>query len=161
MTIDRIDWHEEFITDDISEDELLERAGAHIGYYLEWAYKKGFAPSNPETHDVAEYQKVANSEVSGIQFLIENCDTKFWDVDLNEEGLKFTSFAYETYLNNLEMILGHKPYTEKYNQQDLQNVSKYLDKVYADYLANPPTETIKEEKQPFFQKLKDLFSKNK
>lgn len=155
MTIDRIDWHEEFIKDDISEDELLERAGAHIGYYIE----KGFAPSNPETHDVAEYQKVVNSEVSGIQFLIENCDTKFWDVDLNEEGLKFTSFAYETYLNNLEMILGHKPYIEKYNQRDLQNVSKYLDKVYADYLTNPPSEPIKEEKQSFFQKLKGLFLK--
>lgn len=77
MTIDRIDWYEEFITDDISEEERLERAGAHIGYYLEWAYKKGFAPSNPETHAVVEYQKVANSEITGIQFLIENCDTKF------------------------------------------------------------------------------------
>lgn len=159
MTIDRIDWHEEFITDDISENERWERAGAHIGYYLEWAYKKGFAPSNPETHDVAEYQKVANSEVNGIQFLIENCDTKFWDVDLNEEGQKFTFLAYNTYLRNLEMILGHKPYTEKYNQQDLQNVSKYLDKVYADYLTNPSSEWIKKEKQSFFQKIKDLLLK--
>lgn len=41
----------------------MERAGTHIGYYLEWAYKKGFAPSNPETHDVAEYRKVAISEI--------------------------------------------------------------------------------------------------
>lgn len=159
MTIDRIDWHWEFITDDISEDEHWERAGAHIGYYLEWAYKKGFAPSNPETHAVAEYQKVANSEISGIQFLIENCDTKFWDVDLNEEGQKFTSFAYDTYLRNLEMILGHKPYIEKYNQRDLQSVSKYLDKVYADYLTNPPSEPIKEKNRSFFQRLKDLIFK--
>lgn len=161
MTIDRIDWHEEFINDDISEDELLERAGAHIGYYLEWAYKKGFAPSNPETHDVAEYHKVANSEVNGIRFLIENCDSKFWDVDLNEEGQKFTSFAYDTYLNNLEMILGHKPYVEKYNLQDLQNVSEYLDKVYADYLTISSSDPIREEKQSFFKKLQGLFIKNK
>ncbi len=159
MTIDRIDWHEEFITHDISEEERLERAGAHIGYYLEWAYKKGFAPNNPETHAVTEYQKVANSEISGIQFLIENCDTKFWDVDLNEEGQKFTSFAYNTYLCNLETILGHKPYIEKYNQLDLQNVSKYLDKVYTDYLTNPPPESAREEKQSFFQKLKDRLLK--
>lgn len=157
MTIDRIDWHWDCVSDDIPEDEHWEKAGAHIGYYIEWAYKKGFAPSNSENNDVAEYQKVINSEVSGIQFLIDNCDTKFWDVDLNEEGLKFTSFVYEKYLNNLEMILGHKPYTEKYNQRDLQNVFKYLDKVYADYLTNPPSEPIKEEKKSFFQKLKDLF----
>lgn len=160
MIIDRIDWHEEFINDDISEDEGLEIAGAHIGYYIEWAYKKGFAPNNPETHAVAEYQKVVNSQINGIQFLIENCDTKFWDVDLNEEGLKFTSFAYETYVSNLEMILGHKPYIEKYNQRDLQNVSKYLDKVYADYLTNLLSEPIKEEKKSFLQKLKGLFLKN-
>ncbi len=136
MAIDRIDWHLDSVTGDISEDELWERAGAHIGYFLEWAYKKGFAPSDPETYDVEECQKVINSEKNGIQFLIENCDTKFWEEDLNEQGQKFASFAYDMYINNLETILGHKPYTERYNQQDLQNVSKYLDKVYAEYLTN-------------------------
>lgn len=160
MTIDRIDWHEELITDDIPEDERWERAGAHIGYYLEWAYKKGFAPSNPETHAVAEYQKVVNSEINGIQFLIENCDSKFWDEDLNEEGNKFTSFAYDTYMNNLEMILEHELYIEKYNKRDLQNVFKYLDKVYEDYLTNPPPEPVKKEKRSFFQKLKDFLLKS-
>lgn len=32
MTIDRIDWHWDSITEDIPEKEHLERAGAHIGY---------------------------------------------------------------------------------------------------------------------------------
>jgi len=157
MAIDRIDWHWDAIVEDIPDDEHWERAGAHIGYFLEWSYKKGFAPTNPETHDVDEYQKVVNSEKTGIQFLIENCDTKFWEEDLNDQGQKFASFAYGTYLDNLETILDHKPYTEKYNRQDLQNVSKYLDEVYSDYLANPPLE-LKKEMQPFLQKLKDLFS---
>lgn len=161
MAIDRIDWHWDCVKDAISEDEHWERAGAHIGYFIEWAYKKGLAPNNYETYDVDECQKVVNSEKTGIQFLIENCDTKFWNEDLNEQGQKFASFAYEMYINNLEMILGHKPYIEKYNQQDLQNVSKYLDKVYEDYLTNPPHEPIKEEKQSFFQKLKGLLLKNK
>ena len=158
MAIDRIDWHWESITDDIPEDEHWERAGAHIGYFIEWAYKKGFAPDNPETHDVDEYKKVVNSEKNGIQFLIENCDTKFWVEDLNEEGQKFTSFAYDTYLHDLETILVNQPYVDRYNQQDLQNVSRYLDKVYSDYLANPPKEPVKEEKKSFFSKLKGLFS---
>ena len=160
MAIDRIDWHWDAITDDISEDEHWEKAGAHIGYFIEWAYKKGFAPNNSETHDVDEYQEVVNSEKNGIQFLIENCDTKFWEEDLNEQGQKFTSFAYDTYMHNLETVLGHKPYTEKYNQQDLQNVSEYLDKVYSDYLANPPLELAKKERQPFSKKLKIFFYKN-
>lgn len=145
QTIDRIDWHWDAVTDASDEDEHWEKAGAHIGYYIEWAYKNGFAPNNPEVNDVEECQKVINSEVSGIQFLIENCDTKFWSADLNEEGNRFTSFAYNSYVDNFENIVGHKPYTEKYNQQDMESVSKYLDKVYEDYLNNPPVETIQKE----------------
>lgn len=155
MTIDRIDWHLEAIPEDIPEEERLERAGAHIGYYLEWAYKNGFAPSNPETHDVEEYQKVTNSEKTGIQFLIENCDTKFWDVDLNEEGQKFTSFAYNTYLQNIAMILRDEPYAEKYNQTDFQSVSRYLDNLYTEYLTASSAPASKK-KQTLFQKIKSM-----
>jgi len=158
MTIDRIDWHWGSITDELPEDEHWERAGAHIGYFIEWAYKKGFAPSNPETHDVDEYNKVVNSEKNGIQFLIENCDTKFWEADLNEQGQNFAHFAYDTYLGNYETIIGHEPYTANYNQQDLQSVSKYLDKVYSDYLVNPSLEEPNKGKQSIFQRLKGLFS---
>ena len=137
MTIDRIDWHLDSVFDEIPEEERWELAGAHIGYFIEWAYKKGFSPNNPETHNADEYKKVVNSEVSGVQFLIENCDTKFWDSDLNEEGQKFTSFAYNKYLDNFERVVGHEPYSRKYNQQDMQSVSKYLDTVYSEYLADP------------------------
>ena len=159
MTIDRIDRHWEAITDEISDDEHWERSGAHIGYFMEWAYKKGFAPDNPETHDVEEYKKVVNSKKNGLQFLIENCDAKFWEEDLSEQGQKFAKFAYDTYLHNFETIVGHEAYTTKYNQQDLNNVSAYLDKVYLDYLANPPLESDSKGRQPFFQKLKSMLRK--
>ena len=158
MAIDRIDWYWDSVTDEIPEDEHWERAGAHIGYFIEWAYKKGLAPSNPKTHDVDEYKKVANSEKTGIQFLIENCDAKFWENDLSEQGQKFTSFAYETYLHDFETIVNHESYAEKYNEQDFQNVSKYLDKIYSDYLANPPLESPGKETQSVLKKLKKLFS---
>ena len=154
MTIDRIDWHWDSVSDEVPEDERWEIAGAHIGYFLEWAYKNGFAPNNPEICDLDEYEKVANSEVSGIQFLIKYCDTKFWSEDLNEDGQRFTSFAYGLYLANYETIIGHDPYCQKYNPLDLQNVSKYLNQVFSDYSRNPPAESPKREKQSFFQKLK-------
>jgi len=131
MTIDRIEWHMDAIADDIPEDECYEIAGAHIGYFLEWAYKKGFAPYDPETNDIDESHKVVNSMKNGIEFLIENCDTKLWKEDFNEQGQKFASFAYDAYVSNFEAIVGHKPYIEKYNQQDLNSVSSYLDDVYA------------------------------
>jgi len=134
-TIDRIDWHWDNITDEIPEGEYEERAGAHIGYFIEWAYKQGFMPDNLKTHEIDEYKMVVSSEKSGIQFLIENCDGKFWKEDLNKEGQEFTAFAYGQYMRDLEEILEDKPYSARYNQQDLQNVFKYLDGVYADYLA--------------------------
>ena len=157
MAIDRIDWHWDAIIDDVPEDEHLERAGAHIGYYMEWAYKRGFASTNPETNAIENYQKVVNSEINGVEFLIDYCDCKFWEIDLNEEGQKFTSYAYDTYINNLEKILEHKPYSEKYNQLDLQKVFKYLDKVYEEYVTNPQIYKIKEEKETFLGKIKKLF----
>ena len=72
-----------------------------------------------------------------------------------EGGKKFTIYAYETYYNNLETILGHKPYTEKYNEQDYNRVSNYLDKVYEDYLNNPSVKQVK--KESFLDKVKGLF----
>ena len=77
---------------------------------------------------------------------------------MNEEGLNFTLFAYDKYLRNFESIVGHKPYIKNYNQQDLQSVSKYLDKVYSDYLANPPSEQSNKGKQSIFQRLKGLLN---
>ena len=137
MAIDRIDWHWDSITDAVSDDEHWERAGAHIGYYIEWAFRKGF--ENPEIHGSSdEIEEIFDSGVNGVHFLIDYCDTKFWDDDLNEEGQRFTSFAYDKYVNDFEKIVGHKPYTNRYNQEDLEAVSKYLDELYEEYLKNAP-----------------------
>ena len=145
MAIDRIDWHWDSVTDATSDDEHWEKAGAHIGYYIEWAFRKGFA--NPEIHgSTDEVEDILDSGVNGVQFLIDYCDTKFWNDDLNEEGKNFTSFAYEKYVQNFEKIVGHKLYEKKYNQQDLQAVSNYLDKVYEAYLNNPPVLQIQVQK---------------
>jgi len=152
MAIDKIGWHLEAIPDDIPEDKRWEKAGAHIGYFIEWAYKKGFVPTDPEIHAVDEYQKVINSEINGLQFLIENCDTKFWEEDLNEQGQKFAFFAYDAYLDYVGTTLGY----DFYCQQNLQNVSQYLDEMYSNYLTNPPQEVAQSKQKSLFQKLKDL-----
>ncbi len=149
MTIDKIEWHLDDVVTNGSEEDSIEKAGVHIGYFMEWAYKNGFAPDNPETHDVAEYKKVTDSEINGLQFLVENCDSKFWDVDLNERGQKFAFFAYDSYLDNYSSIVKHDPYTKKYNLEDRQRVFSYLDEVYANYLKIP----LKEEKKSFLNKI--------
>ena len=135
MAIDRIDWHWDGVTDAVSDDEHWERAGAHIGYYIEWAFNKGWA--NPDVHSAEDIQDVLNSNINGLQYLMEYCDAKFLDDDLNEEGKRFTSYAYHKYVEDFEKITGHKMYTKNYNRQDLQAVFKYLDEIYENYLNNP------------------------
>lgn len=153
MAIDKIGWHWDAVNENVQYNEHLERAGAHIGYYIEWAYKKGFAPDNSENHDLVEYQKVVNSEINGFNFLISNCDTKFWEEDLNEEGLKFTKYVYDEYVSNLEKIFNHKPYIEGYNQKDLQKVFDYLDKIYDSYEKN--MKFIPKTEQELVEKMKE------
>jgi len=34
MATDRIDWHWDAVSDEVSDDERWELAGAHIGYFL-------------------------------------------------------------------------------------------------------------------------------
>ena len=121
MAIDRIDWHWDSVTDATSDDEHWEGAGAHIGYYLEWAFRRGFA--NTEIHgSTDEVENIFDSGVNGVQFLIDYCDTKFCDDNLNEEGQRFTSYAYDKYVENFEKITGHKMYTKNYNQQDSETL---------------------------------------
>lgn len=137
MAIDRIDAHFDAMIDkmnvDVSDNKYWKRAGVHIGYYIEWAFYVGFA--NPEIHgSIEEIQDIFDSNYNGLQFLIEHCDGKFCDDDLNAEGKRFTSYVYDKYIENFEKIVGHKLYTKDYNEQDLQAVSEYLDKVYEKYL---------------------------
>lgn len=146
MAIDRIDWHWETSIDAVSDAEHWQRAGAHIGYYIEWVFNQGWA--NPEVHSVEAIQDVLNSNINGLQYLMEYCDGKFWDDDLNEEGKKFTSYAYNKYVENFEKITGHKMYTKNYNQQDLQSVFNYLDTLYEEYLTNSTLKIKNENRTP-------------
>ena len=151
MAIDRIDAHWDDAIDAVSDDEHWERAGAHIGYYIEWAFRKGFA--NPEIHgSIEDIQNIFNSNVNGLQYLNEYCDGKFWEDDLNEEGKRFTLYAYDNYVENFEKIVGHKLYSKNYNEQDLQAVSNYLDKVYEDYFTRLQVNPTKKENHNAIEK---------
>ena len=122
-------------------------------------YKHNFIPDNSNgEYDIEEYIKVKNGEVSGLKFLMENCDEKFWDVDTNEEGLKFTNYIYDYYSSNVEDILGHSPYKYSYSNEDYQKIEKWLDEQFSIWTTNrkPITkEPIKKEssQKGFWSKL--------
>lgn len=130
MTIDRWDWH--IGADDFPKDMPDENAGNHIGYFMEYLYKHDFIP-NSSDNAVEEYIKVKNGEVSGLEFLMENCDAKFLDLDTNEEGLQFTNYTYDNYLRNIENILGHSSYEYRYSYEDYQKIEKWLDEQFSNW----------------------------
>jgi len=122
--IDQWDWHSD--SEDFPKDMPDKNGGNPIGYFMEYLYKNDFLPNSPN-HAIEEYKKVKNGEVSGLDFLMENCDGKFWDVDTNEEGIKFTDYIYIDYSENIDDILGYSTYEHDYSAVDYKKVEKWLD----------------------------------
>jgi hypothetical protein len=91
-SIDRMDWH---YGGDFPENLPTENGGTHIGMYLTWIIENDLIGELHREHSKEGIQKVLNQEWTGRDFLINECDEKFWEEDLNDEGNAFTKFYYE------------------------------------------------------------------
>jgi len=92
MAIDRIDWH----ADSAIEAGLdWDNAGTHIGMFLAWIIQNGLVGETHLEESQEEIQLLKDRKVTGRDFLIEVCDEKFWEEDLNPEGQAFTEYYYE------------------------------------------------------------------
>lgn len=96
MAIDRMDWH---YGGDYPEGLPDENGGTHIGMYLTWIITNHLEGEDHQEDSQEELEAVRNRTMSGRDFLINMCDEKFIDTDLNEEGLAFTEYYYNG--NNL------------------------------------------------------------
>ncbi|MGX9713409.1 DUF7832 domain-containing protein [Janthinobacterium lividum] len=92
MAYDRIDWHSGGkYPDDLPE----ENGGIHIGMFLAWLLNEGMASDFHRTDSPDELRRLASREMTGLQFLIEACDGKLWEDDLNDQGNAFTVDYYD------------------------------------------------------------------
>lgn len=65
-------------------------------------------------HPMKHIEKVKNGQMTGRDFLIKECDSKFWPEDLNAEGIEFANFYY---LN--ESVCGYlNDYAEVFDQYE-------------------------------------------
>ncbi len=109
-SIDRMDWH---YGGDFPENLPAEDGGTHIGMYLTWIIDNNLIGEMHLINSADEINKVKRREMTGRDFLIEMCDEKFWDDDLNEEGIAFTKYYYDfdsavNYVNDYLEILGQE-----------------------------------------------------
>ena len=94
MAIDRIDWHGE------SAEQVgfpYENGGTHIGIYLAWIINNQLEGEFHQEESANELEQLRTRQMTGRQFLINMCDEKFWEEDLNEQGFEFTHAYYESH----------------------------------------------------------------
>jgi hypothetical protein len=94
MAIDRIDWHGESAE---QAGFLYENGGTHIGIYLAWIINNQLEGEFHQEESADELEQVRTRQMTGRQFLINMCDEKFWEEDLNEQGFEFTQAYYESH----------------------------------------------------------------
>ena len=107
FTIDKIDYYfdkafevycdlKSVSPDEITDEELQEinlYAGNHIGFFMAWVIKYDFIGDDHKENDGVE--KVKEEKMTGTEYLIEYCDTKFWSVDVAELLISFVKEYYE------------------------------------------------------------------
>lgn len=113
-TIDKMDWH---YGGDFTEYLPEVNDGTHIGMYLTWIIHNNLIGQVHLDESYDEIQKVKSRQITGRDFLVDQCDEKFWEQDLNEEGLAFTLYYYEG-----ESSDDFKNYTDDYDEVLGENV---------------------------------------
>ena len=136
-SIDRTDWH---YGGDFPEGVPNENGATHIGMFLAWIINNDMIGEMHLEEAADDLMKVKNSEMTGRTFFINNCDEKFWDDDLNEEGVKFTNSYYtEKYLQDYSATFENDCKTIYHVEDTWENydrISKVIDTNYKFYKNN-------------------------
>jgi hypothetical protein len=120
MSHDRADWH---YGGDFPEDLPPEAGATHIGMFLAWAITRGLHGSLHEDDSSEALSAVRGRRMTGRDFLMTECDEKFVEEDLNDEGNAFTEAYYMKegaggYLADYEEALGDARLPSLYHIED-------------------------------------------
>lgn len=77
-------------------DDLPNEAGAiHIGMFMAWLIINELVSEDIREDASEEIKKVKSREITGGDFIVDVCDCKLLDTDLNIEGNEFSTWYYE------------------------------------------------------------------
>jgi hypothetical protein len=105
MAYDRADWH---YGGDYPEELSPGNGGTHIGIFLAWAIIHHLEGALHREESQLALAAVRERRMTGREFLFQECDEKFWEEDLNDEGNEFTAWYYDTddgYFGDYERVL--------------------------------------------------------
>lgn len=77
--------------------------------------------------------------MTGVEFLLKNCDGKLWSEDFNQEGLEFTKGYYEYYLGDYsdlvlcEFDIEYNIYEVEDKWNNYKSISIMLDTAYSNF----------------------------
>lgn len=76
--------------------ELPPEGGAtHIGMFMAWAIERGLVGELHKQESAAALTSLRNHSITGAEFLLEECDGKFTNEDLDDTGNAFAVEYYE------------------------------------------------------------------
>ena len=77
-------------------DDLPNEVGAtHIGMFMAWLIIHNLVSEDLQEEAAEEIEKVKSREITGRDFVVDICDCKLFDEELNEEGNGFDIWYYE------------------------------------------------------------------
>ena len=141
MSHDRADWH---YGGDFPADLKPEAGGTHIGMFLGWAILRGLEGEDHQEDSGESIQALRERRMSGRDFLMNVCDEKFIDDDLNDEGNAFVAAYYNKdgpggYLADYEEALGGSTLPSLYHVdnswENFDKLTPILDQRFAEWKA--------------------------
>ncbi|MDQ0065688.1 DUF7832 domain-containing protein [Chryseobacterium lathyri] len=103
-----------------------ENAATHIGMFLTWCINNDLLSEELTEDSRDEIQSVKRREMTGAEFLIDVCDEKFSEYDLNDPGNGFAQAYY-----NDDTVFGKKfnsftdDYSETFDKKAEENDFEY------------------------------------
>lgn len=109
MKYDDASWH---YGGDFPQDLPIESGATHTGMFVAWALLTGLAGEMHVVDFPEGLSKLRSRSLTPGKFFLDECDGKFTDEDLNEEGNAFAldyfnDFAKGQYLKDYEATLGN------------------------------------------------------
>jgi|GEM_PF-2553458 hypothetical protein len=140
MKYDDASWHYDS-TPEFEDDERWAVAAAHIGVYLKWCLLQGWA-GELHTEDEADQnmvEQVISGNMTGAEFLIQQCDCQFTNEELNDEGNAFTSYYFaDHYPEDLESVAREQILSAPESEYDFDALREIFDRQYGEWLAENP-----------------------